>query len=79
MKSFIKFEIEAKNKEMIGVEWNCVIELYGQQTNNADCGFFCMKYLDIMSQDQMPLFDQSDLPYLKKLMVYEIITDDISL
>ena len=79
VKSFLKFEIEAKKKDLCGVEWNCSIDFYGQQTNNTDCGFFAMKSLDIMSQDQMPRFGQSDLPYLKKLMVYEIVTDDISM
>ncbi|XP_069733512.1 sentrin-specific protease 2-like [Phaenicophaeus curvirostris] len=44
-----------------------------QQENGDDCGVFVCKYADYISRDRPLTFTQSDMPYFRKRMVWEII------
>ncbi|XP_069733521.1 sentrin-specific protease 2-like [Phaenicophaeus curvirostris] len=44
-----------------------------QQENGDDCGVFVCKYADYISRDRPLTFTQSDIPYFRKRMVWEII------
>ena len=43
-----------------------------KQENGADCGIFACKTAEFLSRDATLRFTQRDMPYYRKLMVYEI-------
>jgi len=55
-------------------EWKCVIEKdIPEQLNGCDCGVFTCKYAEYLSQDKSFDFDQSDMPYFRRRMIWEIV------
>ncbi|XP_069737399.1 sentrin-specific protease 2-like [Phaenicophaeus curvirostris] len=44
-----------------------------QQQNGDDCGVFVCKYADYIARGKPLTFTQSDMPYFRKRMVWEII------
>ena len=71
--SFIKFEaLKKKGVELEDDDWSSDIQVVPQQDNYTDCGYYCMKILDYVSRGLKPNFEAVDMPYFKKLMVYEL-------
>ena len=49
-----------------------IVEDYPKQENGADCGIFACKAAEFLSRDAALRFSQEDMPFYRKLMVYEI-------
>ena len=49
-----------------------VVEDCPKQENGADCGIFACKIAEYLSRDAKLQFTQQDMPFYRKLMVYEI-------
>lgn len=45
-----------------------------EQLNGCDCGVFACKYAEYLSRGAPFDFDQTDMPYFRRRMVYEILT-----
>ena len=43
------------------------------QENGVDCGVFCCKFADFIASKTLVQFDQSAMPFFRKLMVFEVI------
>ena len=51
-----------------------------KQNNSHDCGLFLLKYADLYSCNKNPgMLCQEDMPYFRKLTLYEIITNQLML
>ncbi|XP_039543587.1 sentrin-specific protease 2-like [Pimephales promelas] len=48
-----------------------------RQANGNDCGVFICKYADFLSQGKPPTFRQFDIPVIRKVMVWEIVHQQI--
>ena len=44
-----------------------------KQHNIVDCGMFVWKFADCISRRVTPLFEEIDMPYYRRRMVYEIL------
>ncbi|XP_033640000.1 sentrin-specific protease 1-like isoform X1 [Asterias rubens] len=44
-----------------------------QQMNGSDCGMFACKFADYVSRDKRITFTQHDMPYFRKMMVWELL------
>ena len=44
-----------------------------EQLNGCDCGVFTCKYAEYVSQDKAFDFDQGDMPYFRRRMIWEMI------
>ena len=44
-----------------------------------DCGIFMSYYAEFLARDEPITFDCNDMPYLRKRMTYEIISNEIML
>ncbi|XP_010149139.1 PREDICTED: sentrin-specific protease 2-like, partial [Eurypyga helias] len=67
---------EKRNLELISSEWtihSMQPHEIPQQMNGSDCGVFVCKYADFISQEKPMTFTQSHMPYFRKMMVWEII------
>ena len=42
--------------------------------NGSDCGMFACMFAEVLSRDDEIKFDQEDMPYFRRRMIYEIIT-----
>jgi sentrin-specific protease 1 len=75
LSSYLKKEhIKKKGSMMNMTEWvtrteNCI----PQQSNEFDCGMFICKYAEYISRKAKINFDQQDMPYYRRRMVYEIV------
>ena len=49
-----------------------IVEDSPKQENEDDCGIFACKAAEFLSRDVTLQFSQQDMPYYRKLMVYEI-------
>lgn len=49
-----------------------IVEDCPKQENGADCGIFACKAAEFLSRDATLRFSQEDMPFYRKLMVYEI-------
>ena len=59
-------------------EWKQVIaNNIPQQMNGSDCGVFTCLFAEYLSRGAMLTFSQSDIPYFRKRMVYEICKNQI--
>ena len=59
-------------------EWNLTnIRNLPQQQNGSDCGMFALKYADYGAQDAEINFSQSDMPYFRRRMMFEILQSAI--
>eukprot|EP00096_Caligus_rogercresseyi_P010084 TRINITY_DN3559_c0_g1_i1.p1 TRINITY_DN3559_c0_g1~~TRINITY_DN3559_c0_g1_i1.p1 ORF type:complete len:599 (-),score=196.91 TRINITY_DN3559_c0_g1_i1:114-1877(-) len=48
-----------------------------QQMNGSDCGMFSCKTAEYVSRDVSLSFTQKDMPYFRKRMVYEIVSNNL--
>ncbi len=48
-----------------------------KQMNGSDCGMFTLKYSEYLSRNASITFTQEDMPYYRRRMVYEIVTNKI--
>eukprot|EP00116_Pleurobrachia_bachei_P005880 sb/3466142/ len=63
-----------KKQPMDPASWKLVIEKdLPEQMNGCDCGVFACKYAEYISQDRPFDFAQSDMPYFRRRMIWEII------
>ena len=44
-----------------------------EQLNGCDCGVFTCKYAEYLSQDKAFDFDQGDMPYFRRRMIWEMV------
>ena len=50
---------------------------YGFFLIGTDCGVFVCQFMEYLSRDAKLTFCQDDMPYFRKRMVYEIVTNQI--
>lgn len=46
-----------------------------KQMNGSDCGIFTCKFADCIARDTAITFKQEDMPYFRKMMIWEIVQD----
>ena len=47
------------------------------QSNGSDCGIFTLKYAEYLSRNANITFTQEDIPNMRRLMIYEILSETI--
>ena len=47
------------------------------QANSSDCGIFTLKYAEYLSRNAKITFTQEDIPNMRRLMIYEILSKTI--
>ena len=58
--------------------WSKVIaKKIPQQMNDSDCGMFSCKFAEYCSRRARFTFSQSDMPYFRRRMVYEIVKNTL--
>lgn len=53
-------------------EWEMRLESVPSQRNSYDCGVFCCKYMEFLSEGLPLQFTQEDMPLLRRRMVLDI-------
>lgn len=48
-----------------------------QQNNQSDCGMFTCKNAEYLSREALITFTQEDMPYFRRRIIYEIVTDTL--
>ena len=48
-----------------------------QQNNSSDCGMFSCKFAEYLSRRAEITFDQADMPYFRRRMMWEIVKNNI--
>ena len=48
-----------------------------QQNNSSDCGMFSCKFAEYLSRRADITFDQADMPYFRRRMMWEIVKNNI--
>ena len=62
-----------KGSELDPNEWKqLIVKKIPQQMNGSDCGMFTCKFAEYLSRRARFTFSQSDMPYFRRRMVYEI-------
>lgn len=76
---YLAQELEDKKKSQLNFdEWQLSnIQNLPQQQNGSDCGMFALKYADYGAQDAEINFSQSDMPYFRRRMMFEILQSAI--
>jgi len=71
---YLKEEFRRKRNEELHIMTYAkeIVEDCPKQENGADCGIFACKIAEFLSRDASLKFEQQDMPYYRKLMVYEI-------
>ncbi|CAG0918793.1 unnamed protein product [Notodromas monacha] len=71
---YLKQEMKDKKNEILDVsEWKKEIPKVPQQMNGSDCGMFACKFGDYLSRRAKITLSQSDMPYFRRRMVWEIL------
>lgn len=73
---YLKDEHMDKKKsefDVSGFEAKCIKDI-PQQMNGSDCGMFACKFAEYLSRRAKITFDQEDMPYFRRRMVYEIVS-----
>lgn len=76
LKAYMEAESLDKKKVPLDTsDWTleCVEDI-PQQMNGSDCGMFACKYAEYIARRAKITFDQKDMPYFRRRMVYEIVT-----
>ncbi|KAL5261127.1 hypothetical protein ACHWQZ_G006985 [Mnemiopsis leidyi] len=75
LRDYIASEHLAKKKSPLDIQnWKLVIEKeIPEQLNGCDCGVFTCKYAEYLSQDKAFDFDQGDMPYFRRRMIWEMV------
>lgn len=69
---------DKKSKELDTSAWTTVsAQDIPQQMNGSDCGMFACKFAEYLSRDAPFSFSQQEMPYFRRRMVYEIITNTL--
>ena len=81
VKQYLIDEMRDKKGEVFDTTgWNLVtVKDIPPQLNGSDCGVFTCKYADYISLNKKITFDQSNMPYFRRRMVYEILTKKLIL
>ena len=67
-----------KGTELDMAPWKQVIaKKIPQQMNGSDCGMFTCKFAEFSSRRARFTFNQADMPYYRKRMVYEIVKNKL--
>ena len=53
------------------------VKVIPRQKNGSDCGVFALQFAEHISRRAAINFDQADIPYFRRRMVYEIINKKI--
>ena len=48
-----------------------------QQNNSSDCGMFSCKFAEYLSRRAEITFDQADMPYFRRRIIWEIVKDTL--
>ena len=75
LRSYMEAESLDKRKQALDTsDWvlECVEDI-PQQMNGSDCGMFACKFAEYVARRAEITFDQNDMPYFRRRMVYEII------
>jgi len=75
LKTYLEAESLDKRKTVLDTsQWKaeCVQDI-PQQMNGSDCGMFACKYAEYISRKAKITFEQKDMPYFRRRMVYEIV------
>jgi len=75
LRDYIAAEHLAKKKSPLDTQkWKLIIEKdIPEQLNGCDCGVFTCKYAEYISQDKPFDFDQGDMPYFRRRMIWEMV------
>ena len=66
-------DVSEKGSELDPNEWRqLIVKKIPQQMNGSDCGMFTCKFAEYLSRRARFTFSQSDMPYFRRRMVYEI-------
>lgn len=69
---------DKKKKELDLTDWTYeTVKDIPQQMNGSDCGMFALKYAEYITRDAKITFDQMHMPYFRRRMVYEILTQKL--
>ena len=56
--------------------WTCdTVKDIPQQMNGSDCGMFACKFSEYLSRKKPITFTQDHMPYFRRRMVYEIVSN----
>jgi sentrin-specific protease 1 len=77
---YIAAEHLSQKKSPLDIKhWKFVIKKdIPKQLNSCDCGVFTCKYADYISQDKTFDFDQGDMPYFRRLMIWEMMNRNLA-
>ena len=79
LKAYLEAESLDKLKTPLDTsQWqlDCVQDI-PQQMNGSDCGMFACKFAEYISRRAAITFQQKDMPYFRRRMVYEIVTQKL--
>lgn len=66
---------DKRQKELDLSSWTCeAVKDIPHQMNGSDCGMFALKYAEYITRDAKITFNQRNMPYFRRRMVYEILT-----
>lgn len=69
---------DKKQKELDLSDWTYeTVKDIPQQMNGSDCGMFALKYAEYITRDAKITFEQLNMPYFRRRMVYEILTNKL--
>lgn len=75
----LNYQSQKKNKiELNKNEWDLKIAAnIPMQKNGYDCGVFCCQYAEFISRNRPLKFQQNDIKYFRKKMLYEIYKEEM--
>lgn len=69
---------DKKQKELDMSNWTYeTVQDIPHQMNGSDCGMFALKYAEYITRDAKITFEQLNMPYFRRRMVYEILTNKL--
>lgn len=69
---------DKKQKELDLSNWTYeTVKDIPHQMNGSDCGMFALKYAEYITRDAKITFEQLNMPYFRRRMVYEILTNKL--
>lgn len=69
---------DKKQKELDLSKWTYeTVKDIPHQMNGSDCGMFALKYAEYITRDAKITFEQLNMPYFRRRMVYEILTNKL--
>lgn len=79
LRDYMAAEHQAKKKAPLDLEnWKLTVHKeIPEQLNGCDCGVFTCKYAEYLSQDKPFDFDQGDMPYFRRRMIWEMVNKSL--